>query len=688
MPIPSARPWSLARTVPAWLALTLLVIASAAARFLLALPHDKPLYLPDEYIYAELARSISETGLPLVRGELANFPGLFQPILTAPLWLAGDTELALRGTQALHAVVMSLAALPVYLLATGLGLGTRTALWAAGAAVAAPGVVYSAYVLSDPVGYTLALAALWAGVRSLDRPSPGREATFLALGGLATLTRVQYGLLVGAYVVAAVALERGRPRQLLRRFPLTACAALIGAAVLVLLGPARLLGPYWLGTRGGVDVQTFVSWIPVEGMLFAYGAGWAIASGAVVGLACAAGRPRSRAEAAFGALAVGLAVGLFAVAAVVAAVDVQRFQERYLIALVPVAAIAFALGWTRGAWARYAAAAGALALFVVAIRVPVSTYSIVSAVTDSPTLWGVRQLSLALGSAADAALIVAIAATGLSLVVVASALRRSSSGIGVVAVSTAALVVLSLGAHWRMAELAAATPEPAPRDWIDRAGFRSVALLQPRISSRQLALSHLVWNRSIDQVLLLGGGKEPDPFGNTRVVAGSDGRLLAAGRAVRGAFLVDGNGATVAFQDAELVAAVPGYQLWRSEGTPRLSLLALGRYVDGWLGGGATITIWPDESGRTRGTLRLTVGLPRGRPITRLRFSMGADELRVALKPGDRRSLAIPVETLGPAVVGFSADRYLFDGRRSISVRASRPVFERVKTRPLPADIP
>lgn len=687
-PVASARSRIAARSVPAPAVLAGIVALSWALRTLLAAGHDYPVYLPDEYVYAELARSIAETGRPLIRGELAHFPGLLEPILAAPFWLAGSPEFALRATQALHALAMSLAAVPAYLTARALGLEKNVALWTGVVAVAAPGLVYSAYLLSDPIGYPLALAAVYAGVRALDRPTVRSEGAFFALAGLATVTRVQYGFLLAAFLAGAIALERGRPRQLLRRFPLAVAITGAGAAVIAVVGPAGLLGTYWVGTRGGLDVGGALAWIPVDGMLFAYAAGWALVPGAAVGLAYALGAPRSRAEAAFAALASGLGIGLFAVAAAVAELDADRFQERYVLALVPLAAIAFGLGWTRGKRARYAAAVLALALLVVAARVPISAYVIYTAVADSPTLWAFRRVAIALRSATDGAVAVVVVATALSLVAAGSALRRRSSGAGLLALAGGALVALSLGAHSldaRMANIASAAAGGAPRDWIDRAGLEDVALVQPKISSRGAALAHLFWNRSVNAVLLLPGARPPDPFGFAHASLADDGRILADGGVVRRPLLVDTYGAAFDFTGAERVASTTSLELWRPRGTPRLSLLADGYYYDGWLGKAGRIVAWPDGSGRTSGALRLVVTVPEGEPATRLTFSTGSSHTRVTLVAGERRIVRIPVDVRGPAVVRFHASRYRFDGQRWTSVRSSRPAFKR---RSVAADIP
>ena len=177
---------------------------SAVVRFLLALAHPTPIFFADEYIYSTLAHELATTGHPTIRGEAANFPALLEPLLTAPFWLFGDAGVALRLTQALNAIVMSLGAIPVYLLAQKLGLTRAFALMAAAVALLVPDFFYVAYILGEPIAYPLVLAAVYAGVCALAKPTAGMQAAFLALAGLAAFARIQFVVLPLVYLVAAI----------------------------------------------------------------------------------------------------------------------------------------------------------------------------------------------------------------------------------------------------------------------------------------------------------------------------------------------------------------------------------------------------------------------------------------------------------------------------------------------------
>ena len=122
--------------IPARIGLPAIVLTSFALRLAAAFTHATPLYFPDEYIYGALGRSLAASGRLAIRGSSAHFPALLEPLLTAPFWLFGDPLVAYRLTQGLNAFAMSVAAVPVYLLARRLGLGSGLALGAAALAVA------------------------------------------------------------------------------------------------------------------------------------------------------------------------------------------------------------------------------------------------------------------------------------------------------------------------------------------------------------------------------------------------------------------------------------------------------------------------------------------------------------------------------------------------------------------------
>ena len=101
------------------------MVASFGGRLFAAVARLTPYYLPDEYIYPSLARSLAEQRPAADPRRGVHFPALLDPIVTAPVWLVtNDPVTAFRLTQGIHAVFFSLAAIPAYLLCRRLGLAT------------------------------------------------------------------------------------------------------------------------------------------------------------------------------------------------------------------------------------------------------------------------------------------------------------------------------------------------------------------------------------------------------------------------------------------------------------------------------------------------------------------------------------------------------------------------------------
>ena len=306
------------------------------------------MYFPDEYMYSELGRSISTGGRPLVRGTESTFPALLQPILTAPAWLLGDVATAYHAIQVANALAMSLAAVPVYLLARRVGVGDRLALVAAAIALVLPDLLYAGWMLSEPFAYPLALLARTAGgARTRPARRSAAQLAFLAWPGWPRSPARSSLLLLVCFVVAAVVLglreralvrpcatsgsssglvaARGRPlprrgaqRRLLRR------AALDRPRAGEPRAPARDASRSHCSTaRAGCSCPA-----------------------AVLGLAAAIGRPRTRAELALGAFTIPFAVGLVLQASLWG--DTGQMQERYLFYCVPLLAVG--VRPARGAW--------------------------------------------------------------------------------------------------------------------------------------------------------------------------------------------------------------------------------------------------------------------------------------------------------------------------------------------------
>ena len=369
--------------------------ASIVVRSLAAWHKTTPAYFPDEYLYAELARSLAETGTPLVRGADAGFPALLQPVLTAPFWLVGETALSYHLVQVFAVLVMSLVVLPVYFLARRLGLGTGVALASAAFALAVPDFLYASRILAEPIAYPVALAAVASGTLALARGGTRRQLLFLGLVALAVLARAQFLVLPLAYVVAvaAVAFRERAPARVLREQALPLAVFASGLAISAVRPGA--VGQY--GSFLDVDLGVgLAERLATNGFGLAYAGGWLLLPGALLGLVLALGRPRSREELSFGALAGAFSLGLLGEAAAYG--DLGRIQERYFFYALPLVALLFGLYASRGWPHRRALALVSLAALAIVALVPLTFATAAGEKTQSAFLLGAFRLEQALAS--------------------------------------------------------------------------------------------------------------------------------------------------------------------------------------------------------------------------------------------------------------------------------------------------
>jgi hypothetical protein len=665
--------------------LVAIVGASFLVRTVLGWLRATPAFLPDEYIYSALGRSLAESGRPLIRGGSAHFPALLQPLVTAPVWLLGDVALSYRVVQTIGALAMSLAAIPVYLLAGRLGLSRRVALAVSALAALVPDLVYTSYISSEMLAYPLALAAVYAATLALAQPTRRAELAFVALAVLATLARVQLAVLPLVFAASAVVLgARERCiRAVLREQRLTLGLFAILAAAAFGFGPARSAGIYrWLldfhaGPTG------IAHWAALDAMTLAYAAGWVVVPGALVGLWLAISRPRSRDELAFGVVAALLSAALLLEAGFLQAslpAGDREIQERYVFYIAPLLGLCFALYASRGWPLRIAHLVIAAALVVVSVRVPLSTYAVQQTINGSPVLYAVAWLGRRLGSLGDAAAVVA-AAVGVMSGVAVLASRRPRLGTPVVlGVAMLASGAASAGAVALVVDTTRSERRavlPSDPSWVDHAGVGRTILLQSKGGSAGLSLQELFWNRSIDRIMLLPGASPVDGFRAQRVEVGNDGLLLADRLPIRSALLVDEYGSTTRLRDARVVAAGPTARLWVPTGSVRLSLYATGRYHDGWLAGRGTIRLWPEEpGGRLDGWLSMRVTAPPDAEAGSLTFRLPRGRTSsVRLGRDTTRQVRVAVCARGPWRATYGSTIARIVGLRLVSVKASAPVF-------------
>ena len=610
------------RAVPAWGWLAAIVVCSFAFRAWLARGMVAPFILVDELIYAELARSLADSGERLVRDVPTTGYGIGYPLLIAPAYALFDRlPDAYAVVKTINALLMSLAAVPAYLLARRV-VGQWWALGAAVLAVAIPSMAYTGTVMTENAFYPLFILIAWQLARLLDRPTAGGQVLLLALIAIAYTIRVQAIVLVPAALTAPILLALfERRRSTLRPFLPAYGIVVAGGAALIAFQLARgrdlseLLGAYRVVGEGGYDVRLvldYLVWHLAE--LDLYVAVLPVAATLVL-LASAFSLPRRLQE----HLAVTIALTSWlavAVAAFASRFAANRIQERNLFVVAPLLLICLVAWVERGApRPRVVAFAAAGIAALAPLLIPFERFIETGVVSDTLALiplwrlyghliadsvdWTVAVLGVVLG-----ALFLAIP-------------RRWALALPAVVLVVFAVVFQSVwwanvpggGARGFKAASAGALfqgIQVGDRAWIDDAvdGGR-VAVLWSGVPDRFVVNQNEFFNRSVGPVYYVGA-PTPGGLAETEVTKReADGTYRTAeGQPVRGPYVLLDDSIT---PDGVPAARDPGrgMTLWRIDGP----LVATTTTVEGLYPGdtwsGKTVTWSRERCGG--GTLLATI---------------------------------------------------------------------------------
>ena len=593
-------------------AVAVVVAASAALRFAGALAIPGPWIAPDEMVYGLLGQSLYREGRLEILDGPTPFVSLVYPALVGLPLALEDLELGYRVAQALQAVVMSAAAVPVFLWGREL-MAERWALLAATLSVALPGLAYSGLLMTEVAFYPIAVLALWALARALADPTPARQALLVAAVAAATATRLQAAVLVPT-LVAAAALKCGldrSPAAARRLLPtLGGLVALAGAwAAWHLRGGdwTRVLGVYRAAGESRYELADAVFWISQH-------AGDAVLMTGFLP-ACAFAlllveRRRGRVSGGVDAYLVvttAYALCLVVLVGVFASRHVLRLAERDLLTLAPLLFLGFALWLSRGA-PRPRLATGVVVFAAAAAVVTIRERYLWQdeAVPDSFTLAALHELTSG-PREVDVPVFVALVAL-VGAVLIALVPRRLV--LPLPAVLLVALAAASVLATQRVAERARALDAQLVGDdprWIDAAAPGPAAYMYDGDPYWNAVWAHAFWNRRVARVLDLPRARVPGPLPQVPLTRRPDGRLLPR-RAVEPVdYAVTGANVRLVGEPVASAAQEGTGQgalvLWRIERPLRISYTTNGVLPNGDMYGPARLTVY----GCGRGSFGLTL---------------------------------------------------------------------------------
>lgn len=646
--------------VPGWAWLSLLVAVSFGLRGMFALRDPSPWIFPDELFYSDLAKSFAATGHFALRENpgTGGF-GVVYPTLIAPAWaLFTRVPAAYEAAKLINALVMSLAAVPVYVLARRLA-PTALALGAAALTLALPGMIYTGTIMTENAFFPVFLFWVLAVVLALERPTAVRQLAAVGLTFVAYLTRNQGAVLAPALVTAVIAFvlleawsdDLRFARAVVSRaaaFAVTwlALAAGIGAFLALQVGrngktlSNALLGPYSTLTDSSYSVHAALRWAlyHLAELDLATGVLPFAAFLLVLGAALRR-RPPSLEARAFAAVAASASVWLVLEVAGFASTPFgQQIQERNLFYLEPLFLIAL-LAWAGGLLTRWRAATGVAALVSVALVAVVPYDSFLSpkiysnAVGLLPLLRAEQHGWVAPSHLRTAVILVALA---FALLWVLLPRRWALAAPALVLVYLAAMNSPVEGLTSQASRDARFGGISVARDWIDQAVGTKPQVAAIWSNSPDVNFVTLwgneFFNRSVGPVYNLAGAPDglPQQTAGFDAVTGSlhDG----AGTILRSPYVLADRSLTIA---GEPVATDPdvGTMLYRVDGPIRLALGTVGIYRDGWSGPGAIYTVY----GCKGGTLLVALLGDRGiNPHRQKIVAIDTDTRRLLARTGAR----------------------------------------------------
>jgi hypothetical protein len=408
------RAVELVRAVPMWAWVAGLVVVSAGIRYALARRIVAPWIMVDELVYSELGKSLADTGRFLLRGEHTAAYGLVYPALLSPAWaLFERVPQAYAAAKAINAIVVSLAAVPAYLLARRV-CSRPYAFAAAVLAMSVPTLLFAGMLMTENAFYPAFLLAALAMVAWLERPDLTRTLLLGAAFVLAYLTRAEALAILPAVATAPFLVSGRRALREFRWFFAAGAAAVLlvvvvqvgrGASVFGVFGAYEVAGHAGY-TAGGVFHWWLYHW---EELILSLGV---VPFVALVVLALTM-RGRPRPERAFLAAAVTLSFWLVLEVAAFASEQSLRVEERNMFYVAPLFLTALMLWVERGCPRPRLVAYPAAAIAVAAVTVlPYTKLIGLPAVSDTTALVALWSAAPSFGGIPDLHWLVLVASLG------------------------------------------------------------------------------------------------------------------------------------------------------------------------------------------------------------------------------------------------------------------------------------
>jgi hypothetical protein len=598
------------RSVSGAMALIVLVALSTALRALAAENIPGPWIAPDEIVYSLLGRGLWQHGsLTILGGPTPYYSFLFPAFVGLPLTIGG-TGFGYELLKVLQALVMSLAAVPVYLWGLSF-MARRWALLAAALALAVPGLAYSGLVMTEVLFYPLLTLAAWAIANALVRPTLRAQALVVLALVAAAATRLQAIVLLPVFI-GAIALYAllARSLQVVRRlWPSVAGITGVAGAWIAwhIAAGTPILGAYEGVGHISHGIGHTAKFILYHAASIELLTGVFPICALLVLLANALRHGEISAETrSYLAVVTSLLFCFVIEIGVFASEQVGLLAERYLLALAPILFLGFALWLARGGPRPYfVTSVIALAAAGPLLALPLKQIVVDAAPPDALTL--IPFLRLRHATSLHTLETVFFLGVGVVVVIFALLPRRALPVLPVlllaagIAVSTEASTYVAEHARVEKAEFL--SPEPR---WVNRVADGSVAYVYAGEREWNRAWQTLFWNSRVNRVYDFGRSTLLGPVPQHPLTLGRDGVLTARNDSrppvryavISSTFELDGSPIA---QTQGIDVGQAGLRLWRYKPPLRLIYRTTGLLPNGDIygGGDGAITAYTCARGGT-----------------------------------------------------------------------------------------
>jgi hypothetical protein len=590
--------------------LVLLVATSSAFRALAAENVSGPWIAPDEMVYSLLGHGLWQHGsLTILGGPTPYYSFLFPAFVGFPLSI-GSVSFGYGLLKVLQALVMSLAAVPVYLWGRSL-MPRRWALLAAALTLAAPGLAYSGLVMTEVLFYPLLTLAAWAMAHALIRPTARAQALLVLALVAAAATRLQAIVLLPVFIGAlALYAVLARSLQAARRLwpSVAGIAGVAGAWIAwrVSAGTSTLGGYAGVGhgSHGFGHAAKFILYHAASIELLT--GVFPVCALLVLLVDALRHREASAEMRSYLAVTTSLLVCFVIEVGVFASEHVGRLAERDLLALAPILLLGFALWLARGGPRPYLvtslialAAAGPL------LALPLKQIVVDAAPPDALTLIPLLRLL----HATSLHTLETVFFLGVGGVVVVFVLLPRRALLVLPVLLLAAGIAVSAEASGYVVDQARLQKEefasPEPR-WVNSAADASVAYVYAGERDWNGVWQTLFWNSRVNRVYDFGGSSLPGPVPQHPLVLGPNGTLTVRNdtrspvhyAVISTTFELDGSSIA---QTQGFLFGQAGLRLWRYEPPLRLLYRTTGLLPNGDIygGGDGAITAYTCAHGGT-----------------------------------------------------------------------------------------